>query len=158
MSYKENVNNSLQSLSGPYRIKRQMKCMMIWGMLLPDGYIHLERLKGRIDSRKYIKMMKKVKPFIEQRMNGKDYLFQQDNCSVHKSKLSMEWLENNNIDVISWPARSCDLNIIENVWHLLELVVYEKRQYIDKDTIWNVILEANDELMNKLSNVLIRVF
>ena len=106
ISYQENVNNSLQSLSGPYRIKRQMKGggVMIWGMLLPDGYIHLERLDGRIDSRKYIKMMKKEKPFIEQRMNGKDYLFQQDNCSVHKSKLSMEWLENNNIDVISWPA------------------------------------------------------
>ena len=69
----------------------------------------------------------------------------------------MAWPENN-IDVISCPAQSCDLNTIENAWRLLELIVYEKRQYNDKDTLWHAILEANNELMTKHSDILINLF
>ena len=35
----------------------------------------------------------------------------------------------NKIAVLNWPARSPDLNIIKDVWHLMEVIMYGDMQY-----------------------------
>ena len=44
----------------------------------------------------------------------------QDNASAHKAKATMEWLANNHVKTLNWPAKSPDLNPIENFWSLLK--------------------------------------
>jgi hypothetical protein len=77
----------------PKRIKRQCGGggIMVWGMIFPNGFLHLERHIGRMDSKKYIQLLQKVLPIIENNCNG-EYILQQDNCSVHTSKATKAWM------------------------------------------------------------------
>ena len=56
---------------------------------------------------------------------GNDFIQQQDNCSIHVSKLMKEWMAKVNMTTLEWRARNPDLNLIENVWEILAQLVYD---------------------------------
>ncbi|KAE9045847.1 hypothetical protein PR001_g4799 [Phytophthora rubi] len=47
---------------------------------------------------------------------GTDFTFQQDNASIHTSRETMAFFEEQEVSVMDWPARSPNLNPIENLW------------------------------------------
>ncbi len=49
-------------------------------------------------------------------IGGHNWLFQQDNASIHCSKSTKEWLRVNGIKFMVWPSRSHCLNPIEKLW------------------------------------------
>jgi hypothetical protein len=46
---------------------------------------------------------------------GRDFLYQQGNASIHVSRETRQLLAEQNVSLMEWPARSPDLNLIENV-------------------------------------------
>ena len=48
------------------------------------------------------------------------FIYQEYNASIHKAKVVKEYMMQNNINVLSWPAYSQDLNPIEYCWYLLK--------------------------------------
>ena len=57
----------------------------------------------------------------------KTWLFQQDNAPCHKSRYCMVWFSEKNVPLLLWPARSPDLNVIENVWNEMERIIMSKK-------------------------------
>lgn len=82
-----------------------------------------------------------------------DWYYQHDNAPCHKAGSITKWLNENSISVISWPARSPDLNPIENIWAIIDRKLAnhtisnlrELEQLVDK--YWN---EVGVELCVKL--------
>ena len=64
--------------------------VIAWGMIFANGNIWLEWLKGRQNSDSYKQLLdEKALPRIRRDM-GNDFVIQQDNCSIHVSKLMKE--------------------------------------------------------------------
>ena len=100
------------------RNKRQMGggSIMVWAALLSDGSVIVERISGRLNADKYIEMLdQKVMPTLESLVDARDYIFQQDNARPHVAKKTLTWLKGKFKSVLEWPARSPDLNPVDNL-------------------------------------------
>lgn len=77
------------------------------------------------------------------------FFFSQDNCPVHTARLIREWVNHNNINVLPWPAKSPDLNPIENVWGYIVKQIY-KRPFRPEnaDELWQAIENAWEDLVD----------
>ena len=81
---------------------------------------------------------------------GNDFVQQQDNCSTHMSKVNMTTLE--------WPARSPDLNLIENVWEMLAQLVYDGPEITKEGQLWERIQGPKKQLIETRRDVIVHIF
>jgi len=51
------------------------------------------------------------------------WVLMQDNASCHVSRSTRNWLAENDVRLIWWPANSPDLNPIENVWGMMKIII-----------------------------------
>ena len=117
--------------------------VMIWEAFSTCGQSEIAWLKGRQSAKDYMETLRgSLLPFASL-AHPTGFVFQQDNASIHHSRLSMNWLDDNNVDVLDWAAVSTDLNPIENAWEMLARTVYDNgRQYHSVNELYHAIHHA----------------
>lgn len=99
--------------------------VMVWLAVGFGGRTSLIFLKGKQNHTEYIEQLKShLLPYGPQ-LGGENWTFQQDGATIHTAKAVKKWFKDNNINVLDWPSKSPDMNIVENVWASLTKKVYE---------------------------------
>lgn len=99
------------------------------GMRVVDG--------GRVNARAYVRTLDfSLLDFLKElEEKGIRPIFMQDNARVHTARLTMAWLEENEVDVLEdWPPYLPDLNPIEHVWVHLKKLYHEYYAHLAEDT------------------------
>lgn len=134
-----------------------IRCYYSDGTKKPNtGKDDLKKYRG-FDGESYLHLMKyRALPLIKSKVQDNIVIIQ-DNASIHnynknKEEYSVHNLFNDNkIEVEDWPARSPDLNVIENVWAILDK---KKNEEIDHRIKFKIPLPKNKaEMFVMLKNL-----
>lgn len=129
--------------------------IMVWAAFSYFGKTPICFISTKMNSAYYITLLEEVLIEYGETMPHQDWIFQQDNAAVHSSKVTKQWFQEKNIAVMSWPARSPDMNPMENLWGILSREVYGNcKQYNNitelKTAIKNAWSRISDETVQKL--------
>ena len=132
----------------PYNRKRSIVAISGIGELVGDiGRTPIAFLEGKQDSQCYQRTLERfLLPYLHQIVDG-DAVFQQDNCPIHTSASTRRWLFDHQLNVTGWPAKSPDLNPIENAWgYLVHHVYQDGKQYYSLNDLREAIIREWDEM------------
>lgn len=121
--------------------------IMVWGCFGIKDIGFVCNLEGNINSSDYIDVLDQfMLPSVEYCVEDKsNYIFQQDNASIHTSNMTKNWFEKNSITLMEFPPCSPDLNPIENLWSIVKRRIYKKGPYNNKKSL---IKAFNEEWSN----------
>ncbi|KAF9745489.1 Transposable element Tc3 transposase, partial [Nosema granulosis] len=102
--------------------------LMVWVGFCNNEKLTIQFIDIKMNSEAYCNMLKTpLKCFIDENKE-KEYIFQQDNAPCHRAKKTTAWFLETNINLMTWPALSPDLNPVENIWSDMSRMVYSNGQ------------------------------
>ena len=98
--------------------------MLIWATFSSYGKSDIAFVKGNQKAVNYVETLENYLFTTTDNFPGRTIIFQQDNATTHKANATTQFLNAKNIRTLAWPARSPDLNPIENLWADIAKKVY----------------------------------
>lgn len=128
---------------GEKMVRQKRQCdgggLMVWLMAMPNGLVSHKIIRGKFKALDYIELLKNQLIPIAKLNYGDDFILQEDNAPVHKAKIVKKYLQESHINVLDWPAKSPDMNIVEDIWSIVSQMIYDGPQYQCKKTLEKAI-------------------
>ncbi len=116
--------------SGLQRSVQKPASLMVCGCISAYGMGSLHVLEGTMNAERYIKVLEQhMLPSRQRVFQGRPCVFQQDNAKPHTAAITTAWLHSRRVRVLNWAACSPDLSLIENIWHIIERKICQRRPW-----------------------------
>lgn len=101
--------------------------IMAWAAISFKSRTPLVMLDGNLNAQRYVDeiLQREVIPFLDE--HPEIQFFQQDNARPHSARLSRDFLEDNDVQVLDWPPYSPDMSPIEHLWDQLKTAISRRR-------------------------------
>jgi transposase len=137
----------------PRRVERWTAKVHVWGVIgvgfrllviLPDDRVNAESYRRTLADH--------LIPIIP---DGK--VFMQDGAPAHSAKLTREFLQESGVQTVPWPAKSPDLNPIENLWGIMKSRIRVETK-ADVEDLEIAIIDAWNEVSDEEIDALVKSF
>ncbi|GFX27152.1 transposable element Tcb2 transposase [Trichonephila clavipes] len=134
--------------------------IMVWAGIIINGRTRLHVVaNGTMTGQRYIDEVLLPHVRLFRGAVGDKFVFMDDNATCHRTLAVQNFLDSKGIQRLVWPARSPDLNPIENVWDALGRQV-AGRNYppTNKNTLIRALTEEWDKLPQQLLDNVVQNF
>ena len=93
--------------------------VMVWGGITYDRRTDLIVIRGNMTGQRYVNEI--LRPVVAPMANriGQNFVFQDDNARPHRARVATDFLTQQGIGSLPWPAKSRDMSPIEHLWDVL---------------------------------------
>ena len=118
---------------------------MVWGGVSQHHRTELVVNAGNLNAVRYREdiLLPHVVPFLQAHPG---MTLQHDNDTSHTARCVRDFLQDRNVSVLPWPAKSPNLNPIEHVWDLLDRRV--RARSIPPRNVWELAGALGEEWVN----------
>ena len=122
--------------------------IMVWGGIMGNQKTDLVVIQGNLNAQRYINLLTNTMlPFMQNNGPG---TFQHDNARPHTARITTQFLNQHNVNVLPWPAVSPDLNPIEHIWDELGRRARSNHQIDTINDLRNALLLEWQHIPNAL--------
>jgi len=117
--------------------------IMVWAGISLGSRTELVLLDRFVSAERYVRNVLEplVLPYAQH--IGANFILMHDNATPHTARVTRNFLEEQNIRVLDWPAQSPDLNPIEHAWDMLQRRVLQgQNQFQNQDQLFQALQQC----------------
>jgi hypothetical protein len=90
----------------------------------------------------YVRILREIMlPSVTHVFGERNFIFQDDNCHVHRARVVREFLDEQGVRTLPWPSKSPDLNPIQNIWGRMTSIMYKNE--FRPNTVEQMVIDNN---------------